>query len=212
MTMPPDARSRRLILVVDDDLIMLGLLSKFLAADYEVRIASSAPMALGMIADGGREPDLAIFDISMPGMSGLELAGHVRAHTTIPFLFLTASESGDAVEIAAAHGALGYLLKPLDLAQLGAAMVAALARGDEIRGLRDSETRLSQALRQGRDTGMAVGVLMERYKTDRESAFRVMRDHARSQRRKLADVAAEVLASAESFDTLATRFGAGPRP
>ena len=211
MSMPAELPSRRLILVVDDDLIILGLLGKFLATDFEVRIASSAPMALGILADGGREPDLAILDISMPGMSGLELAGHIRANTSIPFLFLTASESLGAVDSAASHGALGYLLKPLDLAQLGAAIVAALARGDEIRGLRDSETRLSQALRQGRDTGMAVGVLMERYKTDRESAFKVMRDYARSQRRKLAEVAAEVLASAESFDALATRFGAGRR-
>lgn len=211
MSMPAVLPSRRLILVVDDDLIILGLLSKFLATDFDVRIASSAPMALGILADGGREPDLAILDISMPGMSGLELAGHIRANTSMPFLFLTASESLGSVDSAASHGALGYLLKPLDLAQLGAAIVAALARGDEIRGLRDSETRLSQALRQGRDTGMAVGVLMERYKTDRESAFKVMRDYARSQRRKLAEVAAEVLASAESFDALATRFGAGRR-
>lgn len=209
MSSPVRAASEpsRLILLVDDDILMLGLVSKYLqAAGYDVRIATSAPMALGMLADGGREPDLAIFDINMPGMSGLELAQHVRANTTIPFMFLSASGTEQAVRQATDEGAVGYLVKPLDMAQLTPALLAGLARGDEIRGLRDSETRLTQALRNGRETGMAVGVLMERYKFDRETAFRVLRDHARTQRRKVNDVAAELLAAAESLNGLAARM------
>lgn len=201
---------RRLILLVDDDALLLGLIGKYLySAGYDVRTATSAPMALDLLTDDVREPDLAVFDVNMPGMSGLELARHVRANTSIPFLFLSASDDAESVRLAAAHGAVGYLVKPVELAQLAPAIEAGLARGDEIRGLREAEGRLTQALQNGRETGMAVGVLMERYKTDRETAFRALRDQARSQQRKLNDVAAELLTAAEALNALAPRFVTG---
>ena len=202
--------ARRLILLVDDDTLLLGLISQFLrVAGHEVRTATSAPMALDLLCDGGLDPDLAIFDIGMPGMSGLELAQHVRANTAIPFMFLSANGSAASVRQATANGAVGYLVKPIDFAQLAPAILAGLARGDEIRSLRKSEGRLSQALLNGRETGMAVGVLMERYKTDRETAFRALRDHARSQQRKVNDVAAELLSASESINAFAGLCGDG---
>jgi DNA-binding response OmpR family regulator len=204
--------SRRLILLVDDDIHLLALLSKMLQmANYDVRIATSAPMALGMLADGGREPDLAIFDIQMPGMSGLELARHVRANSAIPFLFLSASDTETSVRSATEQGAVGYLVKPIELNQLLPTVIAGLARGDEIRGLRDSEERLGQALQTGRETGMAVGVLMERYRLDRETAFRVLRDQARSSQRKLNDVARELLDAGELLNSFNRRLPDPPR-
>ena len=202
--------TRRLILLVDDDTLLLGLISQFLrAAGYEVRTATSAPMALELLGNGGLDPDLAIFDIGMPGMSGLELAQHVRTNTAIPFMFLSANDSAASVRQATTNGAVGYLVKPVDFAQLAPAILAGLARGDEIRSLRESEGRLSQALLHGRETGMAVGVLMERYKTDRETAFHALRDHARSQQRKVNDVAVELLAACESLNAFAARCADG---
>ncbi len=204
--------ARRLILLVDDDIHLLALLSKMLQmANYDVRIATSAPMALGMLADGGREPDLAILDIQMPGMSGLELARHVRANSPIPFLFLSASDTEASVRSATEQGAVGYLVKPIELNQLLPTVIAGLARGDEIRGLRDNEERLGQALQNGRETGMAVGVLMERYRLDRETAFRVLRDQARSSQRKLNDVARELLDAGELLNNFNRRLPELPR-
>lgn len=208
----PVEAARRLILLVDDDIHLLALLSKMLQlANYDVRIATSAPMALGMLADGGREPDLAIFDIHMPGMSGLELARHVRANSAVPFLFLSASDTEAAVRSATEQGAVGYLVKPIELNQLLPTVIAGLARGDEIRGLRDNEERLGQALQHCRETGMAVGVLMERYRLDRETAFRSLRDQARSSQRKLNDVARELLDAAELLNSFKRRATEPPR-
>lgn len=204
--------ARRLILLVDDDIHLLALLSKMLQmANYDVRIATSAPMALGMLADGGREPDLAILDIQMPGMSGLELARHVRANSAVPFLFLSASDTETSVRSATEQGAVGYLVKPIELNQLLPTVIAGLARGDEIRGLRDNEERLGHALQTGRETGMAVGMLMERYRLDRETAFRVLRDQARSSQRKLNDVARELLDAGELLNSFNRRLPDPPR-
>lgn len=202
---------QRLILLVDDDILIIELLSTFLLrAGYEVRSASSAKMALDMIAAGERAPDLALLDINMPGMSGLELARHLQLETTIPLMFISASAEDEEVDQAASYGAVGYLHKPINAAQIAPSVKAALARADDIRDLRDTKERLTAALLAGRETSMAVGLLMERYKTDRDTAFQVLRDYARSQRSKLADVALEVLQSAEKLNAFSDRFP-GPR-
>lgn len=207
---PTPAAMRRLILLVDDDVLILGLLSKFLQmAGFDVRIATSGAMALDMLAESEREPDLALLDVGMPGMSGLELAARLHAETSIPFMFLSADDDQGTVRQAADGGAVGYLVKPIDTARIAPTIHAALARADEIRALRSNESRLTLALQHGRETGMAVGVLMERYKTDRESAFRALRDYARSHQRKLNDVAVELLAAVEMVSVV---MGRGAEP
>ena len=192
---------RRLVLLVDDDVLILALLGKFLQqGGYDVRLATSGQMALDMVADSTRLPDLALLDVQMPGMSGIELAAHLQGEHRIPVMFLSANDDAAVVAQATDGGAVGYLVKPIDSARIVPSVKAALARGDEIRQLRSNEVRLSQALRAGRETGMAVGMLIERYRIDRDSAFRMLRDHARSHQRKLNDVAEELLDAAESLN------------
>lgn len=206
----PPVAVRRLILLVDDDVLILGLLSKFLQlAGFDVRIATSGEMALDMLAESEREPDLALLDVAMPGMSGLELAARLHAETGVPFMILSADDNQATVRQATDAGAVGYLVKPIDTARIAPTIHAALARADEIRALRDNESRLTLALQHGRETGMAVGMLMERHKTDRETAFRALRDYARSRQRKLNDVAVELLAAAESINVI---MGRGSEP
>jgi response regulator NasT len=145
-------------------------------------------------------PQLAVLDIRMPGMSGIELAAHLE---DVPYMFLSANDDAGIAQQAAEAGAVGFLLKPIDPVQLVPAVRAALARGAEIQGLRAEEQRLAQALREGRETGMAVGVLMERYRIDRHAALRLLRSHARSGQRKLNDVAVDLLEAAELLNALA---------
>ncbi len=193
-TLPP------LILLVDDDTLILGLLARALeAAGFRVRIASSGAQALALLADASFVPELAVLDITMPGMSGLELATQMDK---VPYMFLSANDGVGIAEQAAQAGAVGFLLKPIDPVQLLPAVRAALARGAEIQGLKAEEQRLMQALREGRETGMAVGMLMERHRLDRHTALRLLRTHARSSQRKLNDVAAELLDAADILNAL----------
>lgn len=192
---------RRQILLVDDDVLILALLGKFLTlGGYDVRIASSGQMALGMVLDSNRAPDLALLDVQMPGMTGIELASQLQGEYGIPVMFLSANDDAAVVAQATDGGAVGYLVKPIDTAHIVPSVKAAMARADDIRQLRNSEVRLSQALRTGREIGMAVGLLIERYRIDRDSAFRMLREHARSNQRKLNDIACELLDASESLN------------
>ena len=142
----------------------------------------------------------------MPGMSGLELARHLHEHTSVPFMFLSASGDGETGKQAATYGAVGFVVKPVDAARLMPAFEAGLARADEIRQLRRTEVNLNAALAAGRETSLAVGLLMGRFQADRNTAFEVLRDHARSSRRKINEVADQLLAAEEVLNSLHAGF------
>ena len=205
MTSAPIVKRR--ILIVDDDPLLLQFLNEVIGhAGYATTTASSGEEALQRIAE--QEPDMALLDITLPGMSGLELARHLKTHTSVPFMFLSAIGDSESTKQAAAYGAVGYLLKPVDAAHLMPAFEAGLARADDIRQLRRTEHNLNAALAAGRETSLAVGLLMGRFQTDRNTAFEVLRDHARSSRRKINEVADQLLAAEETLNSLHAGFAA----
>lgn len=186
------------ILLVDDDRLVLASLSRGLKrAGFLVSEAASGEAALAVVEK--TEPDLALLDVRMPGLSGLEVATRFSARG-IPFLFLSAYGDPEVVALASQHGALGYLVKPLDLPQIIPSIHTALARARQIGALRKTSSELEESVQSGRDIGTAVGVLMERRGLDRKAAFDALREHARSQRRKLRDVAAEIVQAAETVN------------
>lgn len=197
-TATPPAKQRH-ILLVDDDGITCDLLTHILQhAGYATSTASTAEAALVAIA--GSEPDLALLDVCMPGMSGVELARRLQAETSVPFMFLSSSKDMALIRQATEYGAVGYLAKPFDHAQIVPAVEAALGRADEIRQLRRSEANLTAALAAGRETSMAVGLLMAKFQTDRNTAFEVLRDYARANRTKINEVAQDLLAAEEKLN------------
>ena len=207
MTTTTAPAPKRRILIVDDDPLLRQFLTEVIAnAGYDPVTAASGEEALVMVQKG--EPDLALLDITMPGMSGLELAGRLKEATTVPFMFLSAIDDSESARQAAAHGAVGYLVKPIDASRLMVAFEAGLARADDIRQLRRTETNLNAALAAGRETSLAVGMLMGKFQTDRNTAFEVLRDHARSSRRKINEVADQLLAAEEMLNGLHAAFAA----
>ena len=203
MSAAPAAKRR--ILIVDDDPVLLAFLTEVIGhAGYDTVTASSGEEALQVVAAG--EPDMALLDITMPGMSGLDLAARLKAGTSVPFMFLSAIDDTESARQAAAHGAVGYLVKPVDAARLMPAFEAGLARADDIRQLRRTEVNLNAALAAGRETSLAVGLLMGKFQTDRNTAFEVLRDHARSSRRKINEVADQLLAAEETLNSLHVGF------
>ena len=194
-------QARRHILVVDDDRLVLAALCEGLrAVGYRVTGTANPQDALDV---AGRDaPDLALLDVRMPVMDGIELGRKLREQGSVPFLYLSAYGDKDVVKRATDEGALGYLVKPLDIQQIVPSIEAALARGTDLRKLRESEAQLNTALSGSREVSMAVGLLMMRDRLNRKQAFDLLRTNARSQRRTVAEVAKELLGSAENLYTI----------
>ncbi len=180
------------ILVVDDDRLIMHTLSTGLrSAGYRTLEADSGVAAIKIARE--QPPDLAIVDVRMPGMSGLELAEYLRIHTSIPTIFLSAHSDSATVAQAIAQGALGYLVKPLDVPKIIPSIETALVRAKELSGLKKAQAQLNVAMNQSRHVSMVVGVLMERYGLGKEQAFESLRKAARSKRRKLEDLASDII-------------------
>ncbi|WP_162058224.1 ANTAR domain-containing response regulator [Undibacterium sp. KW1] len=204
--MVPSVNIKSRILLVDDDEFTLTLLSRILErADYEIIQAQCGEDALNVILM--QEPDIALLDINMPGMSGLDLANHLRTETAIPFMFLSATSDTEIVKQAVEYGAVGYMVKPVDVLNIVPTVEASLARAREIRQLKKSEVNLTSALASGRETSMAVGLLMAKFQSDRQVAFDVLRNFARSNRRPIHEVASMLLQAEETINQFKNLFG-----
>ncbi len=117
--------SKGKILVVDDDRLVLATVTHGLAkAGYEIIDADNGDDAI-LLARQHR-PDLALLDIRMEGMSGFDVAAYLRESLQTPFMFLSAFADDDTVAQVKALGAVAYLVKPLDIAQIVPTVEAAL--------------------------------------------------------------------------------------
>lgn len=108
------------ILVVDDDPVILDLVSMVLRTDYDedVSVMSSAQGALEILNRKDERFDVLILDIDMPEMNGIELCTKVRAlpaYRATPIIMLTARTDMSSIESAFAAGATDYITKPFDL-------------------------------------------------------------------------------------------------
>jgi response regulator NasT len=185
----------RLLLVDDDRLVLATIADGLRQNDFEITAVSSPGEALSLAVD--QDFDLAILDIRMPEVDGIELAKRLRALNNMPIMFLSAYGDEEYARQSALAGAISFLVKPVGVAQLLPSIHAALARGAELDALRTSEHRLNEALAGENVIRMAVGVLMERRNLDRQAAFDVLRGFARSHRRKVREVADEMLNAME---------------
>lgn len=120
------------ILVVDDDEDIRNLVqARLRGAGHLVVSAPSGPEALEVVEARGA-PDLAVLDVSMPGMTGLELLEQLRARdglAELPVIFLSAKVQNEDVEAGRALDAT-YLTKPFVASALLAAVERALPPED----------------------------------------------------------------------------------
>lgn len=201
--------TKRLLLLDDDRLVLATLGEGLRQAGYRVATASAVEEAEEILAAGGI--DLAILDVRMPGLSGIDLAWRLHdANNEVPFIFLTAYSDEELVEQASEAGAMGYVVKPADPDRLVPAIEAAFARAADVRKLRETGRQLQTALDADRDVSLAIGILMERRGLGRQDAFELLRSQARTERRKLIELAREIVLAVEKLNLLAaTAVGEG---
>jgi putative nucleotidyltransferase with HDIG domain len=132
---------RARVLVVDDEPEIREVLCDLLSFDYHCASVSSAEEALELLA--GAKFDLVISDITMSGMSGLEMIPHVLSISpeTIVLMISGMQTIESAIE-ALRLGAFDYIMKPFDLRQVEAAVKRALEHHE----LRESKRRYENHL------------------------------------------------------------------
>jgi len=140
---PTAGERQRSIALVDDDRNILTTLSIALQAEgYAIRVYSDGEAALKALTEN--PPDLAVFDIKMPRMDGMELLRRLRATSDLPVIFLTSKDEEQDEEAGLAMGADDYIAKPFSQRLLLARIRAILRRAGPVREA-DPEEERSQA-------------------------------------------------------------------
>lgn len=143
--MSSDLSSR--ILIVDDEPEITAILSDLFFDRYDCTTAGSAEQALALL--GSREYELVVSDITMPGMSGLDMIPHVRSsfpNTVVVMIsgMQTVESAIDALRL----GAFDYVMKPFDLRQVEAVVKRALEHQDLIVAKQRYEDQLEELVEQ----------------------------------------------------------------
>jgi two-component system response regulator ChvI len=129
---PAAGDRQRSIALVDDDRNILTTLSIALQAEgYAIRVYSDGEAALKALVEN--PPDLAVFDIKMPRLDGMELLRRLREHSDLPVIFLTSKDEEQDEEAGLAMGADDYIAKPFSQRLLLARIRAILRRAGPVR-------------------------------------------------------------------------------
>lgn len=207
------ADPRRLLVVDDDRLVLATLVHGLQHAGFDVIDADNGDDAI-LLARQHR-PTLALLDIRMDGMSGFDVASYLRDQLHIPFMFLSAFNDEATQAKIRELGALAYLVKPLDVAQIVPVVERAFA---EARALERSPVPTSPAPRAEpvaapavagdaappapadplqQTVAIAVGILMHRLSLPREAALQRLQRLAQQEGRPLEQSAAGMVAAME---------------
>jgi len=122
----PGERQRSVALVDDDRNILTTLSIALQAEGYATRVYSDGEAALKALTEN--PPDLAVFDIKMPRMDGMELLRRLRETSDLPVIFLTSKDQEQDEEAGLAMGADDYIAKPFSQRLLLARIRAILRR------------------------------------------------------------------------------------
>jgi AmiR/NasT family two-component response regulator len=143
------------------------------------------------------EPDLAILDVKMPGLDGIDAARKILDERPIPIVMLTAYGQDELVSRAVEAGVFGYLVKPFRETDLLPAITTARARHEELQALREEADSLAEALAARKAIERAKGLLMEKEGLTEEAAFARLRNASQVSGRPLKVVAEAILATFE---------------
>ena len=184
----------RILVAEDETIIRLDLRARLERAGFEV-CAEARDGEEAVALASSEQPDLAVLDVKMPKLDGIEAARRILDERPIPIVMLTAYGQDELVQRAAEAGVFGYLVKPFREQDLLPAIETARARHDELAALREEAESLAEALAARKAIERAKGLLMEKEGLSEQDAFARLRKASQVSGRPLRVIADAVVAT-----------------
>jgi two-component system, response regulator PdtaR len=184
----------RVLVAEDETIIRLDLKDLLERSGFEV-CAEARDGEEAVELARSEQPDVAIMDVKMPRLDGIEAARRILDERPIPIVMLTAYGQDELVQRAAEAGVFGYLVKPFREQDLLPAIRTARARHEELTALREEAESLAEALAARKGIERAKGLLMKRENLSEQEAFERLRKASQISGRPLKVVAEALLAT-----------------
>jgi response regulator NasT len=143
-------------------------------------------------------PDVVLMDVMMPDMDGIEAARILTEERVAPVVLLTAYSQRDLIDRAKAVGVVGYLVKPIQEADLAPAIEVALARFQEYRTLEQEIGDLKEQLETRKLVDRAKGILMDSQGLTESAAFRRIQKMSMNTRKSMKEIAQAIILTYEA--------------
>lgn len=195
---PTTAPTRRVVIAEDEALIRLDLAEMLGEEGYDV---------VGQAGDGERaielaeqlRPDLVVLDVKMPKLDGISAAERIAEQRIAAVVILTAFSQRDLVERARDAGAMAYLVKPFNKADLVPAIEMAVSRFAELQMLESEVADLNERLETRKLVERAKSVLQQQLELSEPEAFRWIQKTAMDLRLSMKQVADGVITHGPSI-------------
>jgi two-component system, response regulator PdtaR len=184
----------RILVAEDETIIRLDLKETLERAGFEVcGEARDGEEAVELARE--EKPDLAVLDVKMPRLDGIEAARRILAERPIPIVMLTAYGHDELVARAVEVGVFAYLVKPFRESDLLPAIQTAKARYAELEALREEAESLAEALATRKVVERAKGLLMEQEGLSEQGAFTRLQRVSQTSGRPMKVVAEALIAT-----------------
>jgi two-component system, response regulator PdtaR len=184
----------RVLVAEDETIIRLDLRDLLERSGFEVCAEARDGEEAVELARSER-PDVAIMDVKMPKLDGIEAARRILDEHPIPIVMLTAYGQRELVARAVEAGVFGYLVKPFREQDLLPAIATARARHEELVALRHEADSLAEALAARKSIERAKGLLMKKEGLSEQDAFARLRKASQVSGRPLKVVADALIAT-----------------
>ncbi|MEE3452252.1 ANTAR domain-containing response regulator [Dialister sp.] len=186
------AERYRIVIADDESLSSMDLKEMLEEAGHEVvGVGSDGVEALDLVKE--KHPDLAILDVKMPRLDGIQAAKMIAHDNLAPVVLLTAFGDEDMIEKAKKSMVFGYVMKPVEERTLFPAIQIAVGQYRLKRDMVDRVKNMERELAARKIVDRAKGLLMDYYHITEEDAYRRMQQTSMKRGITIADVAQRVV-------------------
>jgi response regulator NasT len=182
------------VIADDEPIIRLDLRKTLEDLGYEV-VAEAGDGGAALDAVRAQRPDVAILDIRMPVIDGIEVARILHEENLAPVMLLTGYPEADLVRRASEAGVYYYLVKPFKATDLMPAVEITLSRWREYLALDNEARSLEEKLESRKVVERAKGILMDKCGLKEQEAFRRIQLQAMNTRKTMREIAEAIIIS-----------------
>lgn len=186
----------RIVVGEDDAVFAMFLKNSLERLGHQLTGQADNGTDLVALCDSTR-PDLLITDFKLRGLNGLDAISLFAEQVDLPVILISSFHSDSIVQRALNSKVSAYLVKPIEVSDLAAAIPIVMERFREMKAARDENLRLTQALQDRKIIERAKGILMAHTQSSEAEAFNRLRRLARDRRQSLAEIANSIIISEE---------------